>query len=99
MRPLKPSLRKNKPTRRGKPGSYKLRLTLLVDPKKKGQLVELGLGTSDRREAEKRADCIINALEAAGLYRFPAVRILEHHVAQFDKVERHPFNHPELPLW
>ncbi|WP_404838638.1 hypothetical protein [Akkermansia sp. BCRC 18949] len=37
MRPPKPSLRKNKPTRRGKPGSYKLRLTLLVDPKKNGK--------------------------------------------------------------
>lgn len=99
MRPPKPSLRKNKPTRRGKPGSYKLRLTLLTDPKKNGQLVELGLGTSNRHEAEKRADCIISALETAGLYRRPAVRILEHHVAQFAKVERHPFNHPELPLW
>lgn len=48
MRPPKPSLRKNKPTRRGKPGSYKLRLTLLVDPKKNGKLVELGLGTSNQ---------------------------------------------------
>lgn len=50
MRPPKPSLRKNKPTRRGKPGSYKLRLTLLVDPKKNGKLVELGLGTSNKHE-------------------------------------------------
>ena len=87
MRPPKPSLRKNKPTRRGKPGSYKLRLTLLVDPRKKGKLVELGLGTNDRQEAEERANSIINALESAGLYRLPAVRILEHHVAQFGKTE------------
>lgn len=99
MRPPKPSLRKNKRTRRGKPGSYKLRLTLLVDPKKNGKLVELGLGTSNKTEAEKIASGIINALETAGLYRRPAVRILEHHVAQFDKVERTPFEHPELPLW
>lgn len=99
MRPPKPSLRKNKPTRRGKPGSYKLRLTLLVDPKKNGQLVELGLGTSNRREAEERAKGIISALETAGLYRRPAARILEHHVAQFGRVEKTPFDHPELPLW
>ena len=85
MRPPKPSLRKNKPTRRGKPGSYKL--------------VELGLGTNDRQEAEERANSIINALESAGLYRLPAVRILEHHVAQFGKIEPPPFEHPELPLW
>ena len=58
MRPPKPSLRKNKPTRRGKPGSYKLRLTLLVDPRKKGKLVELGLGTNDRQEAEERATAL-----------------------------------------
>ena len=94
MRPPKPSLRKNKPTRRGKPGSYKLRLTLLVDPRKKGKL-----GTNDRQEAEERANSIINALESAGLYRLPAVRILEHHVAQFGKIEPPPFEHPELPLW
>ena len=99
MRPPKPSLRKNKPTRRGKPGSYKLRLTLLVDPRKKGKLVELGLGTNDRQEAEERANSIINALESAGLYRLPAVRILEHHVARFGKIEPPPFEHPELPLW
>ena len=92
MRPPKPSLRKNKPTRRGKPGSYKLRLTLLVDPRKKGKLVELGLGTNDRQEAEERANSIINALESAGLYRLPAVRILEHHVAQFGKIEPPPLN-------
>lgn len=99
MRPPKPSLRKNKPGRRGKPGSYKLRLTLLVDPKKNGKLVELGLGTSNKKEAEERAGCIISVLETAGLYRRPAVRVLEHHVAQFGRVERTPFEHPELPLW
>ncbi|MFR2949609.1 MAG: hypothetical protein ACLTNK_09785 [Akkermansia muciniphila] len=70
-----------------------------MDPRKKGKLVELGLGTNDRQEAEERANSIINALESAGLYRLPAVRILEHHVAQFGKIEPPPFEHPELPLW
>lgn len=99
MRQPKPSLRKNRPSRSGKPGSFKLRLTLLVDPKRKGQLVELGLGTNDEREAEQRAACIIAALEAAGLYRRPAVRILEYSVAQFGGVVKRPLDHPELPLW
>ena len=39
------------------------------------------------------------ALESAGLYRRPAVRILEHSVDQNGNVEQIPINHPELPLW
>lgn len=99
MRRPKPSLRQNKCTRQGKPGSWRLRLTLLVDPKQKGRSVMLGLGTNDRQEAEWRAAAILAALESAGLYRRPAVRILEHSVDHNGNVEQIPINHPELPLW
>ena len=57
------------------------------------------LAEQQAQEAEERANSIINALESAGLYSLPAVRILEHNVAQFGKIEPPPFEHPELPLW
>lgn len=94
MRPLKHSIRQNGPTRKGRAGVFKLRVTLLLDPRKKGRLVELGLGTNDRQEAEARAAAIVQALESAGLYRRPdPVRVEHWQVAQFPGLEQEDSPH------
>ena len=59
-------LRRNKPDRKGRPGSWKMRLTWVKDPRLVGKLYEVGLGTRDVREAFSMArgvQALVRALE------------------------------------
>lgn len=59
-------LRRNKPDRKGRPGSWKMRLTWVKDPRLVGKLYEVGLGTRDAREAFSMArgvQALVRALE------------------------------------
>lgn len=59
-------LRRNKPDRKGRPGSWKMRLTWCKDPRLVGKLYEVGLGTRDAREAFSMArgvQALVRALE------------------------------------
>lgn len=59
-------LRRNKPDRKGRPGSWKMRLTWVKDPRFVGKLYEVGLGTRDSREAFSMArgvQALVRALE------------------------------------
>ncbi len=59
-------LRRNRPNRKGNPGSWKMRLTWVKDPRLVGKLYEVGLGTRDIREAVSMArgvQALVRALE------------------------------------
>lgn len=63
-------LRRNKPDRKGRPGSWKMRLTWVKDPRLVGKLYEVGLGTRDAREAFSMArgvQALVRALEGETL--------------------------------
>lgn len=56
------SLRRNRPGIKS-PGSYKLRLTVQLDPGQSGRQIEAGLGTTDKDEADIRARAVVKILE------------------------------------
>lgn len=47
-------------------GSYRLRFYFSADKKKKAERIEIGLGTSRKREARIRASALIRSLYAMG---------------------------------